>query len=130
MPTPFLSSEEYDERAHALYNEGQYDEALQCLRKADKYLSQAEKLNPGLSRNAKRKGEILQEEAEVYVARKKWEQAIPAFAGLISVFENQRKRDPKNDIFLASQPGQYARLADCYEGAGQRDSAIRAIRRS
>ena len=28
MPNPFLSSEEYDERAHALYNEGQYDEAL------------------------------------------------------------------------------------------------------
>jgi tetratricopeptide (TPR) repeat protein len=32
MPTPFLSSEEYDERAHALYNEGQYDEALDILR--------------------------------------------------------------------------------------------------
>ncbi|HEU4566065.1 MAG TPA: tetratricopeptide repeat protein [Gemmatimonadaceae bacterium] len=32
MPTPFLSSEEYDERAHELYNEGQYDEALDVLR--------------------------------------------------------------------------------------------------
>lgn len=32
MPTPFLSSEEYDERAHALYNEGHYDEALDMLR--------------------------------------------------------------------------------------------------
>jgi Flp pilus assembly protein TadD len=32
MPTPFLSSEEYDERAHQLYNEGQYDEALDTLR--------------------------------------------------------------------------------------------------
>src|SRR5712671_4799438 len=32
MPTPFLSSEEYDERAHQLYNEGQYDEALDVLR--------------------------------------------------------------------------------------------------
>ena len=32
MPTPFLSSEEYDERAHALYNEGCYDEALELLR--------------------------------------------------------------------------------------------------
>ncbi len=32
MPTPFLSSEEYDERAHLLYNEGQYDEALAVLR--------------------------------------------------------------------------------------------------
>jgi Tfp pilus assembly protein PilF len=34
MPTPFLSSEEYDERAHALYNEGKYDEALTLLREA------------------------------------------------------------------------------------------------
>lgn len=32
MPTPFLSSEEYDERAHQLYNEGQYEEALRVLR--------------------------------------------------------------------------------------------------
>jgi tetratricopeptide (TPR) repeat protein len=32
MATPFLSSEEYDEKAHQLYNEGQYDEALGMLR--------------------------------------------------------------------------------------------------
>ncbi len=32
MSTPFLSSEEYDERAHALYNEGRYDDALAVLR--------------------------------------------------------------------------------------------------
>lgn len=32
MANPFLSSEEYDERAHQLYNEGYYDEALDVLR--------------------------------------------------------------------------------------------------
>ncbi|MDA1082168.1 MAG: tetratricopeptide repeat protein [Gemmatimonadetes bacterium] len=32
MPSPFLSSEEYDERAHQLYNEGNYDGALETLR--------------------------------------------------------------------------------------------------
>lgn len=32
MATPFLSSEEYDERAHQLYNEGNYDDALVMLR--------------------------------------------------------------------------------------------------
>jgi Flp pilus assembly protein TadD len=32
MGTPFLSSEEYDERAHQMYNEGRYDEALDMLR--------------------------------------------------------------------------------------------------
>lgn len=32
MPTSFLSSEEYDERAHQLYNDGDYDGALAVLR--------------------------------------------------------------------------------------------------
>jgi len=32
MSDPFLSSDEYDERAHQLYNEGQYDEAIDMLR--------------------------------------------------------------------------------------------------
>jgi Tfp pilus assembly protein PilF len=32
MTNPFLSSEEYDERAHSLYNEGKFDDALQLLR--------------------------------------------------------------------------------------------------
>lgn len=32
MPTSFLSSEEYDERAHQLYNDGDYDGALKVLR--------------------------------------------------------------------------------------------------
>ena len=29
---PFLSSDEYDDRAHQLYNEGQYDDAIEMLR--------------------------------------------------------------------------------------------------
>src|SRR5207237_180623 len=32
MSDKFLSSDEYDERAHQLYNEGQYDEAIETLR--------------------------------------------------------------------------------------------------
>lgn len=32
MPAPFMSSEEYDERAHTLYNDARYDEALAVLR--------------------------------------------------------------------------------------------------
>jgi tetratricopeptide (TPR) repeat protein len=32
MSEPFLSSDEFDERAHQLYNEGQYDEAVETLR--------------------------------------------------------------------------------------------------
>src|SRR5881392_3622316 len=32
MSEPFLSSDDYDERAHQLYNEGHYDEAIEVLR--------------------------------------------------------------------------------------------------
>jgi Flp pilus assembly protein TadD len=32
MSDPFLSSDEYDERAHQLYNEGRYDDAIEILR--------------------------------------------------------------------------------------------------
>jgi tetratricopeptide (TPR) repeat protein len=32
MPESFLSSDDYDERAHQFYNEGQYDEAIALLR--------------------------------------------------------------------------------------------------
>ena len=32
MPERFLSSEEYDEQAHRLYNDGDYDGALEMLK--------------------------------------------------------------------------------------------------
>jgi tetratricopeptide (TPR) repeat protein len=48
MPTPFLSSEEYDERAHALYNEGQYDEALDVLREGLALYPHAVELHVGV----------------------------------------------------------------------------------
>lgn len=32
MSEPFLSSDDYDERAHQLYNEGQYDDAIETLK--------------------------------------------------------------------------------------------------
>src|SRR5919202_1248501 len=48
MPTPFLSSEEYDERAHQLYNEGQYDEALDVLREGLSLYPHAVELHIGV----------------------------------------------------------------------------------
>ena len=47
MPTPFLSSEEYDERAHALYDEGKYDEAIAVLREAVALYPNAVELHVG-----------------------------------------------------------------------------------
>ena len=48
MPTPFLSSEEYDERAHQLYNEGQYEEALTVLREGLALYPNAVELHVGV----------------------------------------------------------------------------------
>src|SRR3954451_9757289 len=48
MATPFLSSEEYDERAHQLYNEGQYDEALDVLREGLSLYPNAVELHVGV----------------------------------------------------------------------------------
>ena len=48
MPTPFLSSEEYDERAHQLYNEGQYEEALTVLREGLALYPNAVELHVGI----------------------------------------------------------------------------------
>ena len=48
MSSPFLSSEEYDERAHALYNEGRYDEALDLLRDGLNRYPEAVELHVGM----------------------------------------------------------------------------------
>ena len=48
MPTPFLSSEEYDERAHQLYNDGKYDEALAILHEGIKLYPNAVELHVGV----------------------------------------------------------------------------------
>ncbi len=48
MPNPFLSSEEYDDRAHALYNEARYDEALDVLREGLALYPNAVELHVGV----------------------------------------------------------------------------------
>lgn len=48
MPSPFLSSEEYDERAHQLYNEGEYDQALAVLREGITLYPSAVELHIGV----------------------------------------------------------------------------------
>ncbi len=48
MPAPFMSSEEYDERAHQLYSEGQYDDALNVLNEGLALYPHAVELHIGL----------------------------------------------------------------------------------
>ncbi|HEX9279508.1 MAG TPA: tetratricopeptide repeat protein [Gemmatimonadales bacterium] len=48
MSEPFLSSDEYDERAHQLYNDGQYDEAIEVLREGLGLYAHAVELHVGM----------------------------------------------------------------------------------
>ncbi|HXY21001.1 MAG TPA: tetratricopeptide repeat protein [Gemmatimonadales bacterium] len=48
MSDPFLSSDEYDERAHQLYNEGRYDEAVDVLKEGLAVYPDALELHVGL----------------------------------------------------------------------------------
>lgn len=48
MSEPFLSSDEYDEQAHQLYNEGRYDDALALLREGLLRYPQAVELHVGV----------------------------------------------------------------------------------
>jgi len=49
MSDPFLSSDEYAEQAHKLYNEGRYDEAIDALREALTRFPHAVELHVGLA---------------------------------------------------------------------------------
>ncbi|HWC75176.1 MAG TPA: tetratricopeptide repeat protein [Gemmatimonadales bacterium] len=48
MSDPFLSSDEYDERAHQLYNEGNYDDAIETLREGLALYPHAVELHVGM----------------------------------------------------------------------------------
>src|SRR3989442_3943238 len=48
MSEPFLSSDDYDERAHQLYNEAQYDEAIDILREGLSLYPHAVELHVGI----------------------------------------------------------------------------------
>lgn len=69
MPTPFMSSEEYDERAHELYNEGSYDDALAVLREGLSLYPNSVELHVGV-------GYARLAREEFYLARRSFEEAL------------------------------------------------------
>ena len=69
MPERFLSSEEYDEQAHKLYNDGDYDGALEMLKEGLSLYPNAVELYVGL-------GYARLAREEYAWARKAFEQAV------------------------------------------------------
>src|SRR3569833_340776 len=102
MATPFLSSEEYDERAHQLYNEGQYDDALTVLREGLSLYPNSVELHVGVG--------YAQLAREEYAwARRSFEQALVL--------------EPEHEDGLAG-------LGETLLKLGQDDAAIRCFRRT
>jgi tetratricopeptide (TPR) repeat protein len=101
MPSPFLSSEEYDERAHQLYNEGQYDEALDVLREGLALYPSAVELHIGV-------GYARLAREEFAWARRSFEEALIL--------------DPDHEDALAG-------LGETLLRFGQQDAAVRSFQR-
>jgi Flp pilus assembly protein TadD len=102
MPTPFLSSEEYDERAHQLYNEGQYDEALGVLREGLALYPNSVELHIGV-------GYAYHAREEFAWARRSFEEALVL--------------DPEHEDALAG-------LGETLLKFGQQEAALRSFRRT
>ncbi len=102
MPTPFLSSEEYDERAHQLYNEGRYDEALTTLREGLALYPNAVELHIGV-------GYARLAREEIAWARRAFEEALVL--------------DPDHEDALAG-------LGEVLLKLGQVPQALRSFRRT
>ena len=100
--TPFLSSEEYDERAHQLYNEGQYDEALAVLREGLALYPNSVELHIGV-------GYAYHAREEFAWARRSFEEALVL--------------DPEHEDALAG-------LGETLLKFGQQAAALRSFRRT
>ncbi|HTR79174.1 MAG TPA: tetratricopeptide repeat protein [Gemmatimonadaceae bacterium] len=102
MPNSFLSSEEYDERAHQLYNEGRYDEALNVLREGLDVYPNAVELHIGVGY-----AQLAREE----------------FAWARVAFERSLILEPEHEDGLAG-------LGEVLLKLGQDDAAVRCLRRT
>src|SRR5262249_10281539 len=82
----------------------------------------------GLKRNLHRRAELDAGRGEVFKRQGNWKDAISSLSSAVAIYEDVRKRDPKDETLLNEQPALYATLADCYEAAGEASAAIRAAR--
>ncbi|MEO6068145.1 MAG: tetratricopeptide repeat protein [Gemmatimonadota bacterium] len=97
MSEPFLSSDDYDEQAHQLYNEARYDEALTLLREGLSLYPHAVELHVGL--------------AYAHLAREEFAWAARAFEAAIAL-------DPDHEDALAG-------FGEVLLKIGRREEALR-----
>ena len=101
MPEQFLSSDDYDEHAHQLYNEGRYDEALDTLKEGLELYPNAVELHVGM--------------AYAYLAREEFAWSRRAFEGALAL-------DPDHEDALAGH-------GEILLKVGEREGALAAFER-
>jgi tetratricopeptide (TPR) repeat protein len=101
MPDRFLSSDEYDEHAHQLYNQGRFDEALELLQEGTQLYPNAVELHVGM--------------AYAYLAREEYAWARRSF-------ERAQALDPDHEDTLAGYGEILLKL-------GERQAALAAFDR-
>jgi len=101
MSDSFLSSDEFDEQAHTLYNEGRYDDALELLREGTSRYPDAVELHVGM--------------AYAYLAREEYAWARRSFDRALAI-------DPDHEDALAG-------LGETLLKLGERRAAMRAFER-
>ncbi len=93
MPDPFLGSDEYDERAHQLYNEGRYDEAIEVLKEGLAVYPDALELLVGLGYARLAREEYAWSRREFLAALERDPDHEDALAGLGEVLLKLGSRD-------------------------------------
>ena len=111
----------------ALGDAGQYEEGLADLAKAEEFVTQIERRNPGITMNTLRRSLVQYTRAQIYAGQKRWGDAIESVQASIAIYEDLAQRDRGNEEPVNSLPGYYALLADAYAGAGKHDAAVSAI---
>ncbi|HEY7681262.1 MAG TPA: tetratricopeptide repeat protein [Gemmatimonadales bacterium] len=91
MPDRFLSSDDYDEHAHQLYNEGRFDEALELLSEGTQLYPNAVELHVGM--------------AYAYLAREEYAWARRSFERALAI-------DPDHEDSLAGYGEVLLKLGD------------------
>ena len=112
----------------ALTDAGKYEQAWEHFARAREYLNHSESKTPGLINNAVRLAGIIEGESEWYAVQHRWKESAAGFQKLLEIFDSLIKRDPERESFLKERPHFYMRLADCYAGMSQWDSAANAIK--
>jgi len=122
-----ILSQLYRRLAISLGDQGQFDAALENLRRAEELAVAAEKDAPDTTMKTVRLADVADTRADVYIAAKRWQEAIGEMKSNAAAYEDLARRDPDNPLFVDGQPPIYAKLADCYAGAGDRENARKAM---